>query len=318
MFERVLLDADMQAAFADEAILAALLRFEVALAHAQARAGLVPAAAASAIESSAQSFVADLHALVQQAALDGSFAIAWVKSFTRHVAAINAKAARYVHFGATSQDALDTALALCTRSALTKLDTMIARCRAAAVALAKQHARTPALARTLMQPAGITTIGLKAAQWAHSLAQGQHRLQSSARGGLAVSLGGAVGDLAAHGEHGAAVRAALAESLSLADPGASWHTQRENWVAIACDAGLLAGSISKIANDIALMAQFEVGELTEPDEAGRGGSSAMPHKRNPVLCLRALAAAQAVPSLLAQLLAAGRNKTRTRARQLAG
>ncbi len=303
LFERVLLDAEIQATFADTAILAALLRFEVALAQAQARTGLIPASAAQAIASSAQNFVPDVHALEQEAALDASFAIAWVKCFTRHVAAHTADAARFVHFGATSQDALDTALALCTRSALGKLDALLARCAAAAGALARQHARTPALARTLMQPAGITTIGLKAAQWAHSLAQGRHRLQTSATSALAVSLGGAVGNLAAHGEHGAAVCAALAEALQLTDPGASWHTQRENWVALACDAGLLAGSISKIANDIVLMAQFEIGELAEPDAPGRGGSSAMPHKRNPVLCLRALAAVQAVPHLVAQLLA---------------
>jgi 3-carboxy-cis,cis-muconate cycloisomerase len=110
--------------------------------------------------------------------------------------------------------------------------------------------------------------------------------------------------LAAHGERGAAVRALLATSLQLADTGFSWHTQRENWIAIACDAGLLAGSIGKIANDIALMTQFEISELAEPAAAGRGGSSAMPHKRNPVLCLRALAAVQAVPHLVAQLLTA--------------
>jgi 3-carboxy-cis,cis-muconate cycloisomerase len=304
LFERVLIDAEIEAVFSDAAMLAALLQFEVALAQAQARTGVIPAAAADGIAASAQAFSVDGAALAREAAHAGSLAIPWVERFTRHVGSTGAQAARYVHFGATSQDALDTALALRTRTALTKLDDIIGRCQSAAVLLAKRHARTPALARTLMQPAGVTTMGLKAAQWAHALRQAQRRLQQSARAGLAVSLGGAIGNLAAYGEKGARVRAALAESLALADAGASWHTQRECWVALACDVGLLAGCIGKIANDIALMAQFEIGELAEPSEAGRGGSSAMPHKRNPVLCMRALAATHAVPSLVAQLLAA--------------
>jgi 3-carboxy-cis,cis-muconate cycloisomerase len=301
--------------FSDAAIIGAMLRFESALARAQAKLGLIPAAAAATIAAGTTNFTVDSAQLARDGAHAGSLAIPFVHALTQHIARTGAQAAQYVHRGATSQDVLDSALVLCTRVALEQLDAQLTRGCDAARALAMRHERTPTLARTLMQPAGVTTFGLKAARWALSMHRGRERLRAGACDALAVALGGGAGDLAAFGDHGPALRAALAVELDLADPGASWHAQRESWIALAADAALAAGSLSKIANDIALMAQFEVGEVAEPHaplpQCGastavpqRGGSTAMPHKRNPVLCLRVLAATQPVPHLIAQLLAA--------------
>jgi 3-carboxy-cis,cis-muconate cycloisomerase len=159
------------------------------------------------------------------------------------------------------------------------------------------------LARTLLQPAGITSAGLKCAQWALSLAQVRRRLLGTAQQGLAASLGGAAGNLVEFGEHGAALRAHMARALELTDPGATWHTARASWIALAADAALACGTMAKIGRDVALMAQAEVGEAHEPRAEGRGVSSAMPHKRNPVLTLRVLAAAEPVPGMVSALLA---------------
>jgi 3-carboxy-cis,cis-muconate cycloisomerase len=178
----------------------------------------------------------------------------------------------------------------------------LARAGRAAAALARRHAATPILARTLMQPAGVTSFGLKAAYWAQALARGRDRVLESASTGLAVALGGAIGNLAAYGGHGERLRAELAASLALHDPGAGWHTHRERWLALAADTALAAGSMHKIAHDIALMAQAEVGEVCEPPAPGRGGSTAMPHKRNPVLSPDVFIGSLSAASALAELL----------------
>ena len=208
-------------------------------------------------------------------------------------------------FGATSQDVLDTALVLCTRTAVTQLEQELHRASRAATSLARRHAGTPALARTLLQPAAVTTIGFRCAQWAQALArsraaparQRRRRARRLARAGQSA--------IWRRGETpGARLRAELASTLGLSDPGATWHTQRDAWIGLAADAALATGAMAKIARDIALMAQAEVGEAEEPAAPGRGGSTAMPHKHNPVLSMRVLAAAQPVPALVAGLLAA--------------
>ncbi|MES1163367.1 MAG: lyase family protein, partial [Rhizobacter sp.] len=160
------------------------------------------------------------------------------------------------------------------------------------------------LARTLMQPASVTSFGLKCANWAAPLVRGRARIAQAAAHALKVQLGGAVGTLAQMKGEGPAVRQRMAEDLGLGNDGSAWHTQRDEWVALGCQLGILVGSLGKIAGDIALMGQWEVGELAEPSEPGRGGSSAMPHKRNPVASMVALAAAQRAPQRVAALLAA--------------
>ncbi|MEO8040306.1 MAG: lyase family protein [Betaproteobacteria bacterium] len=304
LFERVLADPQAEAAFSDAAITGAMLQFEIALAAAQAELGLVPASAAAAIARHAGTFAVDPVQLARDGAHAGSLAIAFVGALTAHLARHDADAARHVHSGATSQDVLDTALVLCTRDALALFDGALHRAIAAAGALAQTHAATPLLARSFLQPAGVTTFGWKAAQWTLSLARCRARIAHAAGEALAVSLGGAIGNLAAQGQAGCALRRKLARALALADSGATWHTHRDDWIGLATAAAIAAGTMGKIAHDIALMAQSEVGEVAERAVPGRGGSTAMPHKRNPVLTMRVIAAVHAIPGMTATLLAA--------------
>jgi 3-carboxy-cis,cis-muconate cycloisomerase len=296
--------AEAENPFSDAALLEAMLQFEVALARAQARLELIPERYAAAIAEHAGTAALEPGRLAREGAEAGSVAIPFVQAVIAHVGNQDANAARYVHFGATSQDLLDTAAALCTRKAVLRLDQGLQRACRAATDLARRHADTPVLARTLLQPAAITTIGFKSAHWALGLTRGRRRLLDTADEALSVSLGGAVGNLAAYGEAGPALRAELARSLGLKDPGSTWHTRREGWIALASEAALATGTMAKIARDIALMAQAEIGEATEPSAPGRGASTSMPHKRNPVLAMRVLAATQAVPGMMANLLAA--------------
>jgi len=291
-------------AFSDTALLGAMLRFEVALAQAQAELGLIPGRAAEAIGRHAPSLSLDPAQLALAGAHAGSPAIPFVQALMRQVAAQDEPAARFVHHGATSQDLLDSALALCAQACVAQLEARLMQACHAAQALARRHAATPVLARTLLQPAGVTTVGFKCAQWALALMRSRRRMLDTAASALAVSLGGAIGNLLAHGAAGAGLRSALARKLGLHDPGFTWHSHRDAWIALAGDVALAAGSLRKVAGDIALMAQAEVGEASEPRAPARGGSTAMPHKRNPVLCLRVLAATQPVPGMIANLLAA--------------
>lgn len=304
LFERILAEPAADAAFSDAALVNAMVTFEIALAESQARSGVIPADAGEAVAKHAPDFAPDTAQLLRDGAHAGSLAIAFVKALTAHVAARDAAAAQYVHFGATSQDVIDTAMVLCTRDALALLEDALAEAADAARALATRHAAAPMLARTLLQPAGITTFGHKAAQWTLSLAHGLALVRASAREALAVSFGGAIGNLVAQGDAGASVRAQLARQLGLRDPGATWHAQREVWLGLAANAALAGGLMGKIAHDIALMAQAEVGEVAEAEAPGRGGSTAMPHKRNPVLTMRVIAAVHSIPGMIANLLAA--------------
>lgn len=286
----------------DAGFVAAMLRVEVTLARVQARLGLIPLDAAEAIALAAADFAPELGRFARDAAHAGSPAIPFVEALTAHVATRDASAAGWVHQGATSQDVVDTALALCLRPAMAAIDQALARAEAAAVALSARHAAVPVLARTLMQPAGVVTIGFKTAHWACALSHVRQRLARSTDQGLCVSLGGATGALAAYADAGERLRAALASELGLRDPMASWHTRREGLVGCAADAGLAGGAMRKIARDLALMMQADTGEAQEPAAAGRGGSTAMPHKRNPVLCLRVLACLQPVSGIVAALM----------------
>ncbi len=304
LYKWVVTGADGPHPFADVALLEAMLRFEVALAQVQARLGLIPDRCAALIAQHAGTTPLDPAVLARAGAQAGSLAIPFVQAVIAHVASHDPVAARYVHYGSTSQDVLDTALVLCARTAVTQLEQELHRACRAAISLARRHAGTPALARTLLQPAAVTTVGFRCAQWAQALAHSRGRLLDNADAGLAISLGGAVGNLAAWGDAGARLRAELASTLGLSDPGATWHTQRNAWIGLATDAALATGAMAKVARDIALMAQAEVGEAEEPAAPGRGGSTAMPHKHNPVLSMRVLAAAQPVPALVAGLLAA--------------
>ncbi len=304
IFEGFLSSPEILEAFSGRHFLDAMLHFEAALARAQASVGLIPASAAQSIIGTCKVELFDVAKIVRESGRAGSIAIPLIKSLKETVGLFNKEAVPFVHFGATSQDVIDTALALVTRNALTLIEADVRRAVAELLTLATRHAADPVLARTLTQPASVTSFGLKCAGWAAPLARSLQRLRAASGNALSLQLGGAVGTLAEMKGQGPQVMALMAADLQLRAPLFSWHTQRDEWVALGCELGLLVGSLGKMAKDISLMSQYEVGEVAEPQEAGRGGSTAMPHKRNPVACMVALAASTRAPQRVAALLAA--------------
>ena len=304
IFDRFLASSEVMQVLDERAFVQAMLDFESALARAQAEAGAIPAAAGAAIASACDAAGFDVDQIVAEGSRVGTVAIPLVKALTAAVAKIDPDAALVVHWGGTTQDVLDTAQVLVTRRALALIDRDLSQLVAALLTLADAHGEAPLLGRTLMQPAQVISFGFKLAGWIAPMVRAQARLRLAGASALQLQLGGAVGTRAALGEHGDAVAAGMANLLDLRLPPAAWHTQRDELVALGCELGVLAGSLGKIAKDVSLMAQGEVGELAEPSGGGRGGSSAMPHKRNPVAAMTALAAAVRAPQRVAALLAA--------------
>ena len=290
-------------ALSDEKLLAAMARFEGALAKASVAAGLVPAGAAATIAEVAAGAKFDALELGRAARRSATLAIPFVKSLTEQVAAVSPEAARYVHFGATSQDVIDTGVVLCLRLASQRVTDLSKRVGDAAAALAQRHAETPVAARTLLQPAIPVPFGWKAAVWLSMVARTHARFRTAAQEIRVLQFGGAGGTLSAYGAHGDAIADALADELGLARAPVTWHSTRDGFARLGAEAAILAGAGGKIARDVSLLMQPEIGEAAEPSGAGRGGSSAMPHKRNPVGCLAALEAAQRTPGLASTLLA---------------
>jgi 3-carboxy-cis,cis-muconate cycloisomerase len=286
-------------AFAPPAFLRAMLDFEAALAAAEAAEGVIPAGSAAAIAKACAGVSFDVDALVAEAKRQGTLVVPFVKTLRGATAEVAREAAAHVHFGSTTQDVLDTAMALCLKPCLDEADRSLEAAVRALARQAREHRATPMAGRTLMQPAIPITAGLKLARWANALAQDRERLADAAATGLAVQLGGAVGALEALGAKGPAVRHRVALALGLADM-PEWQSHRNNWLDLLDRIGLVVVTAGKIARDVALLGQAEVGEMREaPPQEGVGGSSAMPHKRNPVGCLHALAAAARMPGLIA-------------------
>jgi 3-carboxy-cis,cis-muconate cycloisomerase len=294
----------MRAIFSDRGRVQGMLDFEAALARAEARVGVIPPPAAAAIAACCRAELFDTAALAQGTALAGNPAIPLVRALTALVARDEAEAAGYVHWGATSQDAMDTGLALHLRDALDALAADLARLSAALARIAETHKRTPLAGRTWLQQAVPVTFGLKAAGWMSAVERERERIAALRPRALVIQFGGAAGTLAALGDRGLDVAAALAEELRLGLPDLPWHAQRDRVAEVATTLGLLVGTLGKMARDLALLAQTEVGEAREPDAPGRGGSSTMPQKRNPVAASVALAAAVRVPALVSTMLAA--------------
>jgi len=294
----------VSAAFDDAATIQAILDVEAALARAQAKVGLIPQSAVAPIAAACRAEAYDIDALGRQAALAGNTAIPLVKALTAAVRAADQDAARYVHWGATSQDIQDSGLVLQIRAALGPLHRDIERLELALVALATRYAADPMPGRTWLQHAAPITFGLKAAGYLSTLRRAKRRLQAAGQTALVLQLGGAAGTLASLGERGIEVSQALAQELDLALPALPWHGARDRLVDLACALGVLTGALGKMARDLSLMMQTDVGEAFEPAAAGKGGSSTMPHKRNPVGCAVTLAAAIRVPPLVATMLAA--------------
>ena len=289
--------------FDDSQIIQAMLDFEAALARAQAAEGLITPEAAQVIAAHCKAELYNADDLIVAARRAGSLAIPLVKTLTKTVADKDPEAATKVHWGSTSQDVIDTGMVLVTREALALIEAPLNALCGQLLSLAKAHLQTPVLARTLMQPAQVTSLGLKFANWAAPLIRSRNQLRELAQHALQVQLGGAVGTLAVMGEKGSAVARRVATELRLRIPDGNWHTQRDTWVRLGLEVAVLTGSLGKIATDLSLMAQGEIAELAEPAGQGRGGSTAMPHKRNPVSSMIALAAAARSPQRAAALLA---------------
>jgi 3-carboxy-cis,cis-muconate cycloisomerase len=290
--------------FSDRSVLQAMLDFEVALARAEAVAGVIPLAAADAIASAAKPEAFDVGKLAYETLRAGTPGIPLAKALTAVVRGKDAAAAGFVHWGATSQDVADTALVLLLKRVQAILVEDLARCERSLEKLSELHKNTVMLGRTLLQAAPPLTFGLKAAGWMGGIRRGRERVNAAFEDALVLQFGGASGTLASLGENGPAVAQVLAKELGLRLPESPWHTQRDRLAALICACGVLTGSLGKMASDISLLMQNEVAEAAEPGGDGRGGSSTMPHKQNPIACSLTSAAAHRVPGLVASFLSA--------------
>jgi 3-carboxy-cis,cis-muconate cycloisomerase len=303
---------EMECIFSDRQCVQCMLDVEAALAVAEARHDVIPLAAASVIVASCDAGMIDFPVLAQQAAVAGNLAIPLVKQLTAGVAMNDAEAAKYVHWGATSQDIIDTGTVLQLRAALGEIDAHLAQLGDVLAQLAERHRSTPQIGRTWMQHALPITFGLKVAGWLDAVHRHKMRIAQLKTDVAVVQFGGAAGTLASLGESGLKVAQTLADELKLTLPAMPWHGARDRFAEVATTLGLLTGTLGKMALDIALLAQTEIAELAEPSATAgagagttaRGGSSSMPHKRNPVSCAATLAAARRVPGLVATMLSA--------------
>lgn len=284
-FEPIFVPDAMREAVSDAAWLEAMLAAEVALARAQARVGVIPAEAAHEVAEACRPERFDLEAIAREARAAGN-------PIPALVAAANQE---WVHHGATSQDIVDSAAMLVARRALDLIGGDLEGVAAACARLAEEHRETPMQARTLMQQAEPTTFGLKAAGWLDAVLDAREALASTE---LAAQLGGAAGTLASMGDHGPEVLREFARALGLAEPTLPWHAQRGRVAELGASLAIAAGVLGKVALDVELLAQTEVGEVA----SGSGESSSMPHKRNPVEAVRARACARRVQAAAGLLL----------------
>ncbi len=283
--------------------LQAMLDVEAALARAEAATGVIPASAVDAIVGAAHLDQYDSAAIAGEAPRAGNLAIPLVQHLTRRVAERDKAASRYVHWGATSQDIIDTALVLQLRASIPLVAADLGRAARAAASHARQYLETPIAGRTWLQQATPTTFGLKAAGWLDALVRAQRGVRLALDELLVFQFGGASGTLAALGNKGMEVSAALARELDLREPTLPWHTHRERVAGLACALGVASGTLGKIARDLSLLGQTEVGEAREPASAA-GGSSTMPHKQNPVRVASVITAAIRTPGLVSTMLSA--------------
>lgn len=301
LYSEMFYSNEMAGLFSDRHFIALMLRVEAALARAQAIHGLVPDEAADVISDCCNAEHIDLEKLKADIKLGGNAAIPLVKQLTQLVKSRDAEAAKFVHLGATSQDVLDTATVLQIQGfndwatgKLTFLENNLA-------VLTKQHRNTLMIGRTLLQQANPITFGLKTAGWLESIGRSKQRILDINKRISVVQLAGAVGSGNTHISK--AVQQTFAKILGL-KTAHSWHTHRDLFAENAAVFGILTGSIGKIATDVSLLMQTEVGEVLEGAAEGKGGSSTMPHKRNPVTCAAMLANAHRTPHLVASMLAA--------------
>jgi 3-carboxy-cis,cis-muconate cycloisomerase len=288
--------------FSDTASVQAILDFEAALARAQARAGIISAPVAATIASACRVELFDLQSLAHAMPSAGNLAIPLLKQLNAIVTRTSPAALRHVHYGATSQDALDTGLVLQLRSAVSAIENDVDSIIRSLIDLTTAHRKTLLVARTWLQHALPTTFGCITAGWLDAFIRHRERLDSLLDDDLVLQFGGAAGTLAALGDRGTQVATFLSEELALPLPRIPWHAQRERIAETAATFGVFSGTLAKIARDLSLYMQTEVGELSEPPSTGRGGSSTMPHKQNPVASAAILASTRRVPALVSTVM----------------
>lgn len=303
LFTPLLRQSELTAIFSDRQTVQSMLDFEAALARAEAKCGVIPDEAVAAIGRACKVENIALAALAQSAADAGNLAIPLVKQLTANVKAQDTQAARYVHWGATSQDVIDSGWVLQLREALNATDNRLNAVLRALAAQVEKHSATVMPGRTWMQHALPITFGLKLAGTLDALLRWQSRLYEMRERVLVLQFGGAAGTLASLNADGPAVAAQLARELDLTLADTPWHSQRDRLLEVGHWYAGVCATLGKFANDFSLLMQTEVAEVSEPVVAGRGGSSAMPHKRNPVGCAAILTAVQRMPGLMATLYA---------------
>ncbi len=304
LFDAYFTARDMRDVFCDQGRVQAMLDFEAALARAEAKVGLIPQTAVAPIEAACRAEHYDFAALAEAIATAGNSAIPLVKALGKQIATTAAEAERYVHLGATSQDVMDTGLVLQLRRALELIEGDLSQLGETLSTQARRYVATPLAGRTWLQHATPVTLGMKIAGWLGAVTRSRQRLQELKPRLLVLQFGGASGTLAALGTQAMPIADALAAELHLTLPDQPWHTQRDRLVEFGSVLGLIAGSLGKLGRDISLLMQTEAGEVFEPSAPGKGGSSTMPHKRNPVSAAVLIGAATRVPGLLSTLFSA--------------
>lgn len=303
-FAAMLDSPPVRALFGPHAVVQAMLDVEAALCAAQAEVGLVQAEHAAVVAACCRAEDYPVEDLLAASRTAGSLAIPLVQALNRRVRDLQPQAAAAVHLGATSQDIIDTAWCLQGRKALALLDADLDRLLQSLIALKDRHGHAPLLARTLMQPASVITFSARLLNWFAPVLRARASLRELAERALRLQLGGAVGTAVAWGEQAQAIACGMARRLSLPLEVTPWQAQRDEFARLCAELGVLAGALGKVATDVALMSQTEVGELLESGGPGRGVSSAMAHKRNPVGSLIVRAALHRAGPRVASILGA--------------
>ncbi len=285
--------------FSDERVIAQMLRFESALAVSQAKNGIFSKEIAEKITKYCKSELINIDKLKSEINLSGNAAIPLIKQLTQIVKNNDVEASKYVHLGATSQDVIDTATVLQIKDFLDWLNSKLKQLSQLLFNLTTKHRQTYMVGRTLLQQAKPITFGFKTASWLECIERSIERINQTQKRILIIQLGGAVGT--GNSNLSKAVQASFAKSLDLQNSD-SWHSNRDNLAELAAVLGILNQSIGKIAKDISLLMQTEIGEIFEGAAEGKGGSSTMPHKRNPVNCTAILANSTRIPQLVATML----------------
>lgn len=302
LYQNFFYSPQVDALFTNEATIGYMLQFESALAQAQAKHDMIPQNVADIISENCVIENIDVQLLISQVGLGGNACIPLVKQLTNAVKKQDSKAAGYVHFGATSQDVIDTAIVLQAKEAVIIIENDLEKVIYQLQILSENYQQTPMIGRSFMQQARPITFGFKVDTWIDGLSRSKERIERILQDNFVVQLGGAVGNKSVFGANGDKISETLATILKLKNTPISWHTQRDRIVEISTVLGILTGTISKIAKDVSLMMQTEIAEVFEPSGDGKGGSSTMPHKRNPVSGIAILANAQRIPNLVATML----------------